>query len=698
MRTHRFAALTLAALVGSLTPTASAGTPVGNAFSFSAYLRVSGVSRNGPADFQFRLFDAATGGTQVGPTLQASNVILVEGFFSVSLDFGSGTFDGDQRYLQVSVRDTNVGPFTTLAPRQHLAAVPYALYAINSPPGSQGPVGPVGPLGPAGPIGPTGSIGPIGPSGPQGTIGPAGPQGITGAQGSQGNIGAPGPTGPQGPQGLPGTNGNDGTTGPTGPQGGTGATGATGAQGSQGLAGANGNDGATGATGQQGPQGDIGATGPQGPAGADGIDGATGATGPQGPQGPQGDTGATGAQGLAGINGNDGATGATGATGLTGATGPQGPQGVPGATGATGPAGPSAPFTIVAQNSTYNLSGSTAFGGAIEPTIKVLVRSSTSNTGGVTAVYGELSNSNSVSYGVWGSTLNNTNAGAAGVHGSGSAGFGVLGGAQTGTGVAGTSSSGSGVSGSTNSSTGGSGVIGRATALSGSNAGVFGQIPSSGSPTAHGVRGENLNTTGGNGGFFDTRSVAGRAVFANGSIYINNSTSDGSATGAADVLRAKTSSGGFCGFDSAGQSFNASDRNVKENFTDINDLEMLGKVVNLPVTRWNFKGADATIQYVGPMAQDFHAAFHLGGPDETVIHATNAQGVALSAIKGLNAKLESELAERDSQIALLMEWKASMTDVAQANEKAAAMRAGLGTAAIGLPVLMAIALVRRRKS
>jgi len=444
-----------------------------------------------------------------------------------------------------------------------------------------------------------------------------------------------------------------------------------------------GDTGLTGATGAQGLQGETGLTGATG---AQGLQGETGAAGPVGPQGPQGDNGPAGATGAQGPQGN---------TGPAGATGPAGPQGIAGATGATGA---SAPFTITGQNASFNLSGSTVFGGAPEATIKVLVRSPTSNAAGTTALYGELGTSSATGYGVWGTTFNNSNVASAGVYGSGSVGSGVLGAAQGGTGVTGTSSTGNGISGTTGTQAGLSGVLGRATGSFGTNAGVFGQIPAGGSPTAHGVRGENLNVSGGNGGWFDTRAAAGRAVFANGSIYINNNSGDGSATGASDVLRGKTNSGGFCGFDSSGQSFNASDRNLKENFTDIDDAEMLSKVLGLPVTRWNFKGSDATIQYVGPMAQDFQAAFHLGGADDTVIHATNAQGVAFAAIKGLNSKLEAELAERDEQIAMLLEWKSSMSETAKANERAAGMRAGLGTAAIGLPVLIALAAFRRRKA
>jgi hypothetical protein len=86
-----------------------------------------------------------------------------------------------------------------------------------------------------------------------------------------------------------------------------------------------------------------------------------------------------------------------------------------------------------------------------------------------------------------------------------------------------------------------------------------------------------------------------------------------------------------------------SDRNLKENFAPVSPREVLEKVAALPISRWNFKG-DAATPHVGPMAQDFHAAFKLG-TDERHIATVDADGVALAAIQGLNQKLEETRAE-----------------------------------------------------
>lgn len=86
-----------------------------------------------------------------------------------------------------------------------------------------------------------------------------------------------------------------------------------------------------------------------------------------------------------------------------------------------------------------------------------------------------------------------------------------------------------------------------------------------------------------------------------------------------------------------------SDRNLKQNFEAVNPREVLDKVMTLPITRWNFK-EDAATPHVGPMAQDFYAAFGLG-TDERHIATVDADGVALAAIQGLNQKLEAQKAE-----------------------------------------------------
>jgi hypothetical protein len=97
---------------------------------------------------------------------------------------------------------------------------------------------------------------------------------------------------------------------------------------------------------------------------------------------------------------------------------------------------------------------------------------------------------------------------------------------------------------------------------------------------------------------------------------------------------------------------NASDRNLKQNFAPVDAAAVLAKVVALPVQSWDYK-AQPDEKHIGPVAQDFHAAFGLNGVDDKHIATVDEGGVALAAIQGLNEKLETENAELKQRLAKL---------------------------------------------
>jgi hypothetical protein len=94
---------------------------------------------------------------------------------------------------------------------------------------------------------------------------------------------------------------------------------------------------------------------------------------------------------------------------------------------------------------------------------------------------------------------------------------------------------------------------------------------------------------------------------------------------------------------------NGSDRNAKEAFTVINPSAVLEKVSAMPITEWQYKVEANGTKHIGPMAQDFYAAFGLNGADDKHISTVDEGGVALAAIQGLNEKLK----EKDVQIGAL---------------------------------------------
>jgi hypothetical protein len=85
-----------------------------------------------------------------------------------------------------------------------------------------------------------------------------------------------------------------------------------------------------------------------------------------------------------------------------------------------------------------------------------------------------------------------------------------------------------------------------------------------------------------------------------------------------------------------------SDRALKENFRILDRREVLHRLSLIPITEWNYKAQDTSIRHIGPMAQDFYAAFGLGESDRH-ISTIDADGIALLSIQALyELSLEKE--------------------------------------------------------
>lgn len=105
-----------------------------------------------------------------------------------------------------------------------------------------------------------------------------------------------------------------------------------------------------------------------------------------------------------------------------------------------------------------------------------------------------------------------------------------------------------------------------------------------------------------------------------------------------------------------------SDRNAKKNFQPVDGKEVLEKLAQVPVQKWNYKSeADDGVPHIGPMAQDFKGAFYPGRDDKT-ISTLEFDGVELAAIQGLNEKLEAEVQQKDARIG---ELEKRLTDLEQ---------------------------------
>ncbi len=104
----------------------------GTAFTYQGRLTDNGNPANGLYDLQIGVHDAASSGTAIAGPLLLSGVGVTNGLFAVTLDFGSGVFNGSPRWLQIGVRSNgSVGPFAALLPRQAITPTPYAIQAVG---------------------------------------------------------------------------------------------------------------------------------------------------------------------------------------------------------------------------------------------------------------------------------------------------------------------------------------------------------------------------------------------------------------------------------------------------------------------------------------------------------------------------------------------------------------------------------------
>ena len=77
-----------------------------------------------------------------------------------------------------------------------------------------------------------------------------------------------------------------------------------------------------------------------------------------------------------------------------------------------------------------------------------------------------------------------------------------------------------------------------------------------------------------------------------------------------------------------------SDRNAKRDITAVDDRAVLQSLMRVPMSTWSYNTDGAAVRHLGPMAQDFHAAFGLGATDKAY-DPIDAHGVAFSSIRAL---------------------------------------------------------------
>lgn len=101
------------------------------AFPFTGKLVISGVSVTGSYDFQFKLYTAASGGTQVGATLTRLGVAVSNGNYTVTLDFGADSFGSAPLYVQALDRKSGTTTYTNISGRLQVAQR-FAILSANT--------------------------------------------------------------------------------------------------------------------------------------------------------------------------------------------------------------------------------------------------------------------------------------------------------------------------------------------------------------------------------------------------------------------------------------------------------------------------------------------------------------------------------------------------------------------------------------
>lgn len=124
---------------------------------------------------------------------------------------------------------------------------------------------------------------------------------------------------------------------------------------------------------------------------------------------------------------------------------------------------------------------------------------------------------------------------------------------------------------------------------------------------------------------------------------------------------------------------NASDVNRKHQIEAVSGEEVLDRLRGLPIQTWSYRSEPASVRHMGPMAQDFRAAFGLG-TDSTSIATVDADGVALAAAQALEARTREQNTRLDALQAENTELRARLD----------ALEGERGPLAAGLPVAAAL--------
>ncbi len=111
----------------------TAGNESPSYIQYKGILIQNGVTMYGTYDFEFVLYDSPNDVNLAAIPVFIEDVNVIDGHYSVELDFGSGVFDRNPRWLEIwSKLAGTKKPYITSGQREKLSPVPYALFAYDS--------------------------------------------------------------------------------------------------------------------------------------------------------------------------------------------------------------------------------------------------------------------------------------------------------------------------------------------------------------------------------------------------------------------------------------------------------------------------------------------------------------------------------------------------------------------------------------
>ncbi len=117
MRIHQFVLSIVTLALSAVAAFAGGDTE----FTYQGRLLVAGEPANGTFNVDFGLWDGPAGGNQVDVTNSFNSLPIVDGHFTVELDFGASAFDNNDRWLEITIDGV------PLVPRQPITRAPYAI-------------------------------------------------------------------------------------------------------------------------------------------------------------------------------------------------------------------------------------------------------------------------------------------------------------------------------------------------------------------------------------------------------------------------------------------------------------------------------------------------------------------------------------------------------------------------------------------